>query len=569
VSYSDGTNWLGRRYAIRTTATAGRYELKDLGEQRFTGLGASTGPQMIWLPGNYILSAFKDQADRLNFSLGLHTAENIGLPRGKIVDQTPVNDFTIFSRDQDVYVAAVHTDLNLRLYRLNFETTNRFLQPILVTRLPARGRPKGLNSVQFGKETFLTYAGTNGVLYWYNAHRSAARYYANQLQQFHYATPEMNGFNPWELMAWSAFGTALSAMPWQYHELYKKQPLERCHPAGFRPPLACGKVFFEWNDYGAIPAPAPGVWQTKNWAIRTLEDRNPNNNWSLGLLKAFRGSVLLRSAVDDVPAIFHELAHEVDYDGINGELVPELEALRPDWTAIFGDRVGAGAGDFTRASGYVSDYAETNQAEDWADTAMHYRWHGALFRYNASYDKARGDIRLANKYEFTKRFFKGVEYSHFGSPFYGNNFAPLHWLRHNVQDDNMLSSMALPTVDLEQLNYRIQRFGSEGWTVTRSLGTSTLPLRIMQNRFNGDLTVAAKENVIRWLESFGYVPTGQIVGYALAEAGPNRVRMHHYYSTDRREAAVGVSKSTKETHEAPGRYDRSIEDAWVLSEPFL
>jgi len=560
---SRGSNWSARYFSW----LPGPALPAETGSGQFSGFTAGAAPDLAWIPGDYIDAVYLDAAGRLTETVGIKTNTALALPRGVLVPGPAVLDVKVFSRAGEVQVLAVYTDKSVRLFRFSPEETRERLQLIYQGTLPAAHVPGSLSVMTLGAEAYVALATTDGYLRWINVQRAATGYISGVNNIFHFATPSMSRFSPSELFSFSSFADALNAMPVNFRRMYINQPSERCHPDSFPTKIACGKAFIEWNDYGNTPTP-PDVWQTLTSALTTFDDTNPWNDWSPYKFTASEGSIVAKSGVTGSFIFLHEMMHNLDLDGINGTLVPGLDEQAGDYATIFGNRSGADLSDGARGIGFISNYAESNAMEDWAETGAFFRIRGAYFRYLAALDQSRGDDRLQQKYDFAKVVWGNREFSDFGTRFYGDKMVPLTLVRQlGVPDFALAGDAASATRLLDTMGFRLAgEYGTEGWLLKEAVEGQTLPLKLFRNRANGEIGVGTGRS---HFTSSRYDDLGITIGHAFINNRPNTRPLRLFYSNRLIESRTAASQGEVGALQANPDYREIAIDGYVLAEPFL
>jgi hypothetical protein len=389
------------------------------GDQIVYNLAGVDPPQMLWLPGNYLVTVQQDVEGHLRGSYGSVFGNQL-LPLGAArftTQAAAAQGFRLFRHANDVLVVARLVNGATELYRFDLDNGPQFRFTRVGAAIPGPSifTTSDVVPVLVDREIYAVTAESSGNIAWINLQRRTARDQMNDHRLFPRVNPNL-GRAASDMFNYSELGIAFRAVPQAYRELFRRQPESSCHPVGFSPPLVCGQVYLTFDDFDKLGAPAGNHDSYSELRRCLMSGPNPFTCWQLFVMKAFPGAVILKTPWGSTKEIFHELMHLVDYQVINGDLVPaEAARLRPDFNVLFNNRAGAGV-DGVRARGFISDYAETNATEDWAESAAYYRFSGETFRQLALRDFFMLDWRLALKYDFLHRKVFHVEYSDEGTP---------------------------------------------------------------------------------------------------------------------------------------------------------
>jgi hypothetical protein len=332
----------------------------------------------------------------------------------------------MFWHYSDVMIVAQTAGGDVQMYRFDAESVpaNRF-RP-LGPAIPAPSLPlSSVTPVIVDREVYALAGDESGAFLWMNLERRVTRDLLAEWDLYPQVSPNMGGLAVESVASYSNLGQAFRAVAPRYRQLFRNAP-EACHPGHFTRPLFCTNYAISYDDFGLVPTADGAERWTSLADVRTALADNRDNDapadeWPLTWSKTWHSAMLLKTNTKSTSTVYHELGHAVDFEVINGDWVPaERDRLRAGYADAFGDRGGAER-NARRARGYITDYAETNAAEDFADSFKFYRFGGQRFRDLAASDAAAGDDRLQRKYDYLRDLvFFGAEFSDLGTLSYGS-----------------------------------------------------------------------------------------------------------------------------------------------------
>lgn len=500
------------------------------------------------LPDGLVILAYQQASGQLAMSSGLWANERFGFvfARNPGPTQYRYGEFQILKHFNEYFIVAKQMLGAVDLIR--WDTFSGVVKWTTVGSIPltdTSAAPAGFSLTQVDKEIYLADSKRDGSTVWINLLRASIIQFAENKRVFLHTNPAHRG--PVHANgAFSDMALAFFAVPSEYLELFALQPSDRCHPGGWPTPLVCGKVFVDFDDYWGVPIiPAPSVprYSELRDALNVLNDSDENTIWPLSWLKAFTGAVILKSSFKSPASIFHEWMHEVDFDLINGNLIPTVrDRFQSRFATLFNNRRNAFPSDGQRSIGFVSDYAENNFREDWADSAMNYRFFGDTFRHLMDVDKRLGSTLIQDKYNLLKDFFKGKEFSNEGTLNFGDNLRPLIAYWNNRRADVHTFSSA----DSEAFNIR------NGYLDWRSAGhiyqaarPLTLELELWWSETRKDFFTTASAQGKADARAAGYRKV-RTEGFIFTGPGTGRKALKLYWNSERQDNATLIEHTETE-----------------------
>jgi hypothetical protein len=565
VLYKQAGTWRARHLHLATTGA-----LVVDAEQSLSHIRATSAPQLVWLPGQYVLLTYQDTAGHLRGSVGGLLASSLVLLSGTAFTPEPVapGGYRMFWHYSDVMVVAQTAGGDVRMYRFDPESVpaNRF-RP-LGPAIPAPSLPlSSVTPVIVDQEVYALAGDESGAFLWMNLERRVTRDLLADWDVYPLASPNMNGLSAESVASYSTLGQAFRAVGPRYRQLFRNAP-PACHPNGWTTPLLCANYAISYDDFGLVPTSDGTERWTSLADVRTALADNRDNDapvdeWPLHWLKAFHSFMLLKTHIKHTRSVYHEMGHAVDYHVINGDWVPaERDRLRAGYAAAFEDRDGAEPGG-RRGRGYVTDYAESNAREDFAECFSYYRFAGQRFRDLAASDAAAGDDRLQRKYDYVRDLiFFGAEFSDLGTLSYGS--AP-RALRRFVHPDGDVTLAFTVDGEEEALDDGYMPAWFQGYVLPASR-PGTVPLKLWRKASPRDefLTgTAAGEAAAR---AAGYTLV-RVEGHAYGAAQSGARPLNLYRSPSGEEFQNLADPNDIAAVVASG-YTRVRTEAWILETPY-